>query len=392
MALGFLKRRLTSGAEAPVTEAGRVRPFAPDDISRVADLHRRVFRVEDRDQRAGGGGSLSPRLLASYEAYFNDAFLDGPWQHRRITSLVYEDRDGRIVGFLGVLPRRMMLDDTPVQMAVCSQFAVDPQRRGMVGLELLSEHFRGPQDLSVTDEANDATRRIWEARGGTTCPSYCVHWIRPLRPAAFLLSVAGGIRGAARVLGPISRIADAIAAKLPGSPFRRAAQDAPGEDLDTPTVLEHLPIFAKGRSFLPDYTAGSWSWTLARAGLRDGDGRFHKVALRDTARRLAGWYLYRLEPGAVAEVLQIAATARSFNGVFGHLLEHAWRRGAVAVSGRLDPILFRELADRYCLFRFRGSSMLVHAAKPAVLQPLYQGDAFFTRLEGEWCLRFRPDW
>lgn len=371
-----------------------MRRFVEEDIPQVADLHRRVFDVPDTGGRFTQGQGLSWRLLETYDAYFNEVFLHSPWQDDRIGSLVHEDADGTIVGFLGVVPRPMLWKDAPVRMAVCTQFVVEPRRRGMVGLRLLAEHFKGPQDLSVTDEANEGARRAWEARGGSTCPSYCIHWTRPLRPARFALSVLRRFRGLgalARGGAPLARVVDAAATRWHRSPFRNPSPRLAGEALDDAALLRHLPELAKGRSLRPQYDRRSLKWTLERAGLGRRGADFHIVAVRDGDNPIAGWYIYRIDSSGMGEVLQIAARPRLVNDVFDHLLHHAWQREAVALSGRLDPVLFKELSDKSCLFRFSGSSMLMHAKRPELLQPLYRGDAFFSRLEGEWCLRFRPD-
>jgi ribosomal protein S18 acetylase RimI-like enzyme len=63
-----------------------IRPFAPEDISQVAELHRRAFRTADRN---------SPRLGSCTREYFTDIFLNHPWSEEGIASLVYEE-DGRV--------------------------------------------------------------------------------------------------------------------------------------------------------------------------------------------------------------------------------------------------------------------------------------------------------
>ena len=46
------------------------------------------------------------------------------------------------------------------------------------------------------------------------------------------------------------------------------------------------------------------------------------------------------------------------------------------------------LWERRCLFHHRGYWMLVHAHSPELLAAIACGNAFLTRLEGEWCMRF----
>jgi len=51
--------------------------------------------------------------------------------------------------------------------------------------------------------------------------------------------------------------------------------------------------------------------------------------------------------------------------------------------------LMMEYAGKYCLFHRRGYWTLIHSKKPDLLEAIHRGDAFLTRLEGEWCLRFK---
>jgi hypothetical protein len=97
-----------------------------------------------------------------------------------------------------------------------------------------------------------------------------------------------------------------------------------------------------------------------------------------------GWYLYYAEPGGIGEVVQIAARDGSVDDVLDHLFYDAWRHGVVALSGQLQPRLLRALSDRSCLFRHGGAWMLVHARDPELISVIHRGDAFLTRLDGEW--------
>jgi hypothetical protein len=371
---------------------GPVRAFVESDLGQVADLHRRVFEIPDGDGVHRPDAAPSPWLSAIYEAYFREVFLDHPWRDDEIGPLVYTGAGGRIDGFLGVVPRPMTLEGMSVRVAICTQFVVDPQRRGMAGLQLLSAHFRRTQDLSVTDEANEVTRRVWESRGGRACASYGIRWWRPLRPLRYALGALGRRGGAgalSRAGALLAPILDHVAGRWSASPVHRPASRLEGSDLAEPELLALHTEFAAESSLRPEYDERSWRWTLERAAA----GRIedlHRVAVRD-GERTAGFYVYQIEPGGIAEVLAIAARRGSLDVVFDHLLDHAWRHDALAVSGRLDPRLLRELRDRGCLLRPGGPSMLIQSKRPDLLESLDRGDAFFTRLEGEWCLRFRPE-
>ena len=47
-----------------------------------------------------------------------------------------------------------------------------------------------------------------------------------------------------------------------------------------------------------------------------------------------------------------------------------------------------ELGQMQCFFRNCGELTLLHSKDPGLLAPILAGNAFFTRLEGEWWMRF----
>jgi hypothetical protein len=109
------------------------------------------------------------------------------------------------------------------------------------------------------------------------------------------------------------------------------------------------------------------------------------VLVRDDRREIVGWYLYFCKPGGVGAVVQFGATPARAQEVFEHLFHHARQRGVVALSGQVDPALFHVYSSSDCLFHHDGASwILVHSRHPEVLRAIDRGDAFLTRLEGEW--------
>lgn len=361
---------------------GHIRPFVEKDISRVSRLHEMVFRP---------GGQTNSAGLDSYHAYFTRVFLDNPARDPMLSSLVCQEDDGSIVGFLGVVPRRMSMNGQPLQAAISSQFVVDPaSRTSMVAVRLAKAFLDGPQDLSIADEANDVARRIWEGLGGTTSLLHSIHWTRPLRPARLALSflrTRGPLAPFALVAGPLARMADALATRIPRSHFYQSVPRVSAEDLQEETFLACLPEFGGVGSLRVEYDARTFQWMLERAKQRSGDGRLQKIVI-GSERKTLGWYVYHLDRGGVAEVLQLAAKPSSIHRVLDHLFWQTWRQGAMAVTGRLEPRFVQALSDKYCLLHRRGPWMLVSSRKPELLQSFQRGDAFISRLDGEWCLRF----
>jgi len=124
-------------------------------------------------------------------------------------------------------------------------------------------------------------------------------------------------------------------------------------------------------------------------GERGGRGAFEIGLAEETdgAGDMVGWYLYYLNPGGISEVVQIGARKMFADDVLGHLLHHAWRGGALAASGQLDPAAFQALAAKGSVFHHDGVSwFLIHSKNPAVLAAIHRADTFLTRLEGEWCI------
>jgi hypothetical protein len=362
--------------------AGQVRPFVEDDIAQAGELHRRVFGVR----------GARKALAAAYERYFRQVFLNNPWRQEGVGPLVYEENGGRIAGFLGVMGLPMRLQGRRVNAAVSSQFIVDPESRArLAGVRLLRAFLSGPQDLSFADEANEASRRIWEFLGGTTALLYSMHWTRALRPLQFARLRASG----SRVLGPLGFLSaplcagvDAVAARLRRSRLPGCGPRLAEEDPGLETLLACSEAARAGCSLQPRYDERTLRWLLERAAGAAGRAGFYKVVLRNGSGGLAGWYLYGLDERGVGEVLQIGSTNHSTREVLEHLLDHAWGRGAVAVRGRLQPPFLRELWSGHGLRHHRRYWMLVHSRRPELLQAVERGDAFLTRLEGEWCLRF----
>lgn len=361
---------------------GDIRPFVEQDIPQVARLHQAIFKPAS--VREGFVNS-------AYHAYFTRVFLHNPSRNPALPSLVYQEPDGRIIGFLGVAPRRIIVNGRRFQAAISSQFVVDPSRgAGLVAVRLAKAFFDGPQDLSISDEANDGTRRMWEGLGGTTSLLHSMQWTRPLKPARFVLSLVGERRGFATVAAmarPLAAIADAFATRSSASPLHASRPRGSSEDLTEETFLEHLPAFAGERSLRVEYDDRSAHWLWERARQRKPNGVLHASVIRHD-RTIAGWFVYHLGRDRVADVLQIAGTRSSIHDVLDHLFDHASRQGAVAASGRVEPRFLQALSDAHGVFHRRGPWVLISARQPELLRCFQSENAFFSRLDGEWCLGF----
>jgi len=356
-----------------------LRPLRGEDLPDVVALRQQVFRFSERD---------SPDRLAHY---LEQIFFRHPWADEELTSLVYEDERGRVAGFLGIIPRPLRFQGEPVRAAVATQLMVAPERRGLVGRRLMRTFLTGPQDLSLSDTANEVGRRLWESLGGSVSLIHSLAWTRTLRPCRHLAArFARGpvLRAGLFAARPLCAAADALAARLPGS-FTQDVPPGAIEALDADTMAARLPQLAGSSALRPEYEDGSLTWLLAQAAEKRQFGELQGALVRDAAGEVAGWFLYYCHTGGgLGEVLQLAARRSTQALVLRHLWRDAWRRGLTAIAGRVEPAFVDELAAHGSRFGRDGPWMLIHSPRVELLQAITGGDAFLSRLEGEWWLSF----
>jgi hypothetical protein len=229
---------------------------------------------------------------------------------------------------------------------------------------------------------------------GSTSFLYSLRWIHPLRPARYLVSALrrqGLSRNAAAVLGPMARVFDALTMSTVRRVLGGERVHLSGGHLDDQTLADGIREFSGTAALRPDYDEKALAWLLTRLADKRDHGTLQRVAVRNGDGELVGWYLYYLWPGETSEVVQIAGRRRWLGDVLEHLLSHARAGGAAAVSGRLDPPLVPACVAKQCFYRAGGSWMLVDSRDRDILAAIHQGDAFFTRLEGEWWIGYGGD-
>ncbi|MBI3758422.1 MAG: hypothetical protein HY269_01550, partial [Deltaproteobacteria bacterium] len=289
--------------------ARAIRPFTPDDIPQVAELYRRVFLQPTGASSASASDNPSAQII---ERAFAEIFFDNPWYDEELSASVYSGADGRIAGFLGVTARRMLFNQRPIRAAVSAHFMTQPAGQNqLAGVQLLKAFFNGPQDLSLTDGANNTGRRVWEGLGGVTVPAYSFYWQRVLRPSEFALTrVAAKLPGLAALRGltrPLCHAVDAYLKRRMPHRFFFVTPQAETANLDVETLLKGLADCAASDLLRPDYDETSLAWLLNRAKRIRQTGLLQQAAVHNAQRALLGWYLYYLQPGGESRVLQLAA-------------------------------------------------------------------------------------
>lgn len=358
-----------------------IRVFTGDDVPAAAALFARVYpehRWHSQD---------------ACESYFREMLFENPWCDPEIPSWVAEEH-GRLCGFYAVMPRRMLLRGRPIRVAVGCQFMIAPENRNsLAALQLTKACISGPQDLTLADGASTQARRMWVAIGGIAPLLYSLHWTRLLRPARHALSLLEGrgviARPVALAARPLSAMVDALFTRLPPNRFLLEQGDLAQDALDPATILAHFSEVAGGSALQPDYDAASLSWLLNQAARKKRHGALRSHSVLGAKRQLIGWYLYYLNAGGAGEVVQITARDGCFDRVLQQLMTDARDNGATALHGRVEPRFVQELSNRYCWLRQEGPWTLIHSRHAEIVAAIEQGDAFLSRLEGEWWLRFQ---
>ena len=174
-----------------------IRPLCAADIPSVASLFQRIFM-----RRSGA----APETLG---AYLKSLFLDHPDYDPNIASQVYARGDGTLAGFIGVLPLPLSFDGTTRRGAICGSLMVDGHAEDpTAGARLIRAFLSGPQDISLSETANQTSEAMWRKLRGTILPAYSLEWVRVFRPAGFLVEGLAHKLAPARVLAPLAAPVD----------------------------------------------------------------------------------------------------------------------------------------------------------------------------------------
>jgi hypothetical protein len=228
---------------------------------------------------------------------------------------------------------------------------------------------------------------MFEACGAIVIPLYCLKWQRPLRPARHALRWlrARGTSGLVTWgLRPAAAVADTALARWGPARSRTVHNGYAVEDLPVDVLVSLLPELLAERALRPEYEAAWLEWFFAVARHSGSQGVLRRRLVRDADQKPAGWFVYFVERGGDAQILQLVARRDAPAAVFDALLGDAWSAGAALLSGPLEPSMVPEMSARHCYFRQGDHWTLAHTKDPDILATIMGGNAFLSRLEGEW--------
>jgi GNAT superfamily N-acetyltransferase len=355
-----------------------IRALERDDLAGVCALFRQVV----------GPGDRTPDSRLAH--YFRRIFFDDPWAEPAMSPLVYGAPDGEIVGFIGVSTRRMRLDGRPIRVAVSSNLIVKPDWRSRgVGALLLRRVLAGPQDLTLADQANNASRELWLRLGGQELVHASVGWYRVLRPgsaAGAMMERRGRRTAGHRLVRRGGRWGDEFARRLPRLASLEPSKP-PGtvEPLLPCALLEQMTAAGRHLRLHPDYDAPYLGWLFAEIEALRSQGEVVAHQVQGPRGQAVGWFVYLLPEHRVVEVLQVGVLGEDRDLVLDHLFHQAWSEGAAVVHGRLEPATSGVLTQPGVVLR-KYARALVHSPNPTVLALLGSTKALMSILDGEWIM------
>lgn len=356
-----------------------VREFVKSDVPQVVNLYWKFMSPHI--------GKVPEVLHTSFtDLYFRNPLLDSS-----APSFVYEN-SGEVLGFFGVTTRRMCLSGEPIRVGLAGNFVIHPKARsGVAAPGLLGAYVASNHDLLLTDSANDISRHLFQRVGFKTIPALNLHWARPLQPGQYAVyamsrGMSVDVSAAFRfVTKPLCAMVDSMSHKIvPSGPVPKTPLFA--EDLSLETLLHCFAEYHKNYTLWPEYDAELLRWLLQFMERNKKRGTLRGIGLRDESRNSVGWYLYYARPGAIGEVVQVCGRPDVYKAVLEHLFQDAREQGVIALHGVAEYRRISDLSDQGCFFTCRGGWTLAHSRRSEFLDILERGNAFLSRLDGEWCL------
>jgi hypothetical protein len=341
-----------------------IRPVTHADLPEVVNLL--------QDRMPGWWGS--PETLAG-------TMLDHPWADEEIGPLVSVDDGGKILGFIGVLVRRLNFAGRPLRGVCATQLAVT-EDAGPAGALLIRRVLSGPQELTWSDGTTEGVVRIWRAFGGAHDYVRACDFLLVLRPFRWVRGTVAAVLG-----GSLSR------EELPvgGFPFqaagprlaRRAFPDLPedvtGADASTTTLVENLPAITGDLRVRVDHDE-AYLDHMFRLIEKFGGGLARRLVSR--GERTIGWYAYRPGRRSASHVMHLAAAEGEADAVLGELLAHARDHGSAVVAGRAEPHLMEPLSRRFAVLGY-ARQPVIQTKDPELAFAMTTPASLLTRLDGE---------
>jgi hypothetical protein len=349
----------------------QLRSLEPNDIPQIVALRRRVF-----SQSAQTSDSALAR-------YYQTLFFENPWHDVRYPSFVQEGSGGEILGFVGSIPRPMLLGAERLTAVTATELMVAPESRsGLVGLKLLRQLFDGAQQVTYSDRGNEGGRALYEGLGGSVALWYSLYWSASLDGSQISFDTAnpGGARSlAVRAVRRASRMLDRLS-----SSSRAQNRSATGDEPLTPeTIMSIMRRLAGKNTLVPEYENHSFDWLMQRLAETQKYERVVRAQVIKDGEAI-GFFVYAMRPDGEIEVVQLAALPGREGLTFDHLVRHTAENGGTVLRGRLDRRLAPVIAEHGLPLTLGRPWTVVRSGRPDITAQLLNGNAYLSRLDAEW--------
>ena len=357
-----------------------VRPFTAEDVPAAAALFQETFL----DARV-----TAPPALA---AYMRRLYLGEGADRADLPSLVHVDAGGAITGFIGVDALTMRHGDRTLRAAIGGSLMVrDYDSDPMAGARLLKAFLAGPQDISLSETASEVATRMWTSLRAVALPQYSFDWVRVFRPGSFALHAAARRFPSLRLLAPLGRGVDRLAAAgMRGEGLYWTGMREPrpvsgglaAREIDEAAFIALVEPLTAQFPLRPQWAPGQLDAIMADARHKPIYGDLVLCAVEGRGGAPVGAFAYHVRPGRIARVLQVLARPGQAGPVVDCLIGDAFRRGAAALRGRTQPALLEAMLGRRVAL-INVSSTVVHSRDPALVEACRAGELFFNGLAGE---------
>lgn len=365
-------------AAAHAVQGDLIRPFAREDAEAVSVLFHALMRCAK--------GAVPKRLAA----YLVSHFLDGPFADPEIASLVYVSGEGKLEGFVGIVVQPMVFRNRTIRAAILGTLMVQGHERApMIGPRLLRRAISGPQDLTLSETAGEASLAMWRQLRGTVLDRHSYDYFRVLRPVSFALAMMAGRVPALLYAAPITRLLDRLAPRggsqlrwtgLPGD-FRPHG-GVHARAVSTSDFAALIEALLSADAVRPIWPEGCLSALIAEAMDKPEYGAPHLCAVVTRTGDPIGAFLLYHAPNALARVLDVLHAPGQAGPVFDAMLCYARDLGACGIRGRITPSLFDALVSRKTPLAHAGASV-IHGKDTALVAAFVEGRAHFNGLVGE---------
>ncbi|MEM7326806.1 MAG: hypothetical protein AAF531_27225 [Actinomycetota bacterium] len=342
--------------------------FSEQHLEPVADLLRRHVSPElDRDP-------------ARFRQFVDANYLRGPNRTDEVRSLVAVDEAGAVTGFCGVTAYPMHWRGRPILLAASGPLIADPVHRDKApGLFLTRAVLGGPQDVAITDGANDEATMLWQRMKAEIVALPSARWLRPLRPSGLGLSLAAErFPAVGRLIGRTALLDRAVMRRFKPEPVPTTDRE-----LDPDLLVELNASIGSAFKLRPEYNPATLAWQFEELRSVTVKGDLQARAVMAPDGRPIGWFVYYLLADGMCRVMQLGCRPRDAAAVVAHLGDHAARHDGGALFGRLEAHYWEAIRRQPVIMLREAPRMLIHAEDVELRGDIHAGRALVTRLEGE---------